>query len=125
MTHYRVRLGGGAMHAAACVRNGCIGVDFGLASDLTGHLTDELRPFNQQFVPILMQKFPKKTKVGGGLNRSSIWTVCKGIKVGDMVICPDGHGTFRVGEVAGGYSNHAEEPLPQRRPVRWLDRVIE
>lgn len=125
MNFYRVRLGGGAMHASQCLRDGFIGVDFGLDQNLTDHLPEDWRAFNQAFIPVLMQKFPKKTKVGAGLNCGSIWTVCRGIKTGDMAICPDEHGTFRVGEVTGGYAYHAEGPLPHRRPVRWLDRVIE
>ena len=32
-------------------------------------------------------------------------TICKGIKIGDLVLCPDGEGNYFVGEVK---SNEAE-----------------
>ena len=122
---YRVRLGHGAKFAAECLAEGWIGVGFGLEEDLTQHLPEDWRAFNKQFIPVLMEKFAGKTKVGAGLNCGSLWTVSKGIKTGDLVICPDEQGTFLIGEVTGGYEYHAGEALQHRRAVRWFDRVID
>ena len=43
----------------------------------------------------------------------------------DIVLCPDGYGQYRVGEIAGVYKYANGEILPHRRPVRWLDLNIE
>jgi restriction system protein len=40
------------------------------------------------------------------------------------VLCPDGAGTYRVGEVTGEYFYRPGEHLPHRRNVRWLSQTI-
>ena len=72
-----------------------------------------------------MKSHPGKSKVSAGLCCSFLWTVCKGIRKGDIVLCPDGSGTYRVGEVDGDYHFKPGEILPHRRSVRWLDATIE
>jgi restriction system protein len=42
-----------------------------------------------------------------------------------VVLCPDGTGRYRVGEVLGDYYHVAEGPLPHRRAVHWLDQSID
>ena len=54
-----------------------------------------------------------------------LWTVSKGIRKADVVLCPDGTGTYRVGEVLGEYYYVPGEVLPHRRKVRWLDTTID
>ena len=46
------------------------------------------------------------------------------IKKGDIVLCPDGAGTYRVGEVTGDYFYSPGGILPHRRPVHWLSQTI-
>ena len=53
-----------------------------------------------------------------------MWTVTKGIKKGDIVLCPDGTGQYGVGEVNGDYYYAPGEILPQRRPVSWREAYI-
>jgi len=54
-----------------------------------------------------------------------LWTVSKGIKKGDVVLCPDGSGQYRVGEVSGDYSYEPSKILFHRRPVHWLSISID
>jgi restriction system protein len=54
-----------------------------------------------------------------------LWTVSKGIKIGDVVLCPNGSGSYYVGEILDGYSYHPEGILPHRRSVRWYPVNIE
>ena len=44
---------------------------------------------------------------------------------GDILLCPDGAGKYRVGEISGGYIYAAGDTLPHRRPVRWFDLIID
>jgi restriction system protein len=55
----------------------------------------------------------------------ALWTVSKGIKVGDMVLCPNGSGSYLVGEVLDTYSYHPEGILSHRRTVKWYPTTIE
>jgi len=120
----RLMLGRKSVHADACLAGGFVGTDFGIHQDLTGQLPDEWRAFNKEFIPIYLEKRPEKTKIAAGLACGAIWTVSKGMAQGDIVLCPDGTGQYRVGEIAGGYTYASGEILPHRRPVRWFDRTI-
>jgi restriction system protein len=51
--------------------------------------------------------------------------VSKGIQTGDVVLCPDGAGKYRVGEVSGGYYYEPGKVLFHRRPVNWLNLAID
>ena len=68
---------------------------------------------------------PDKTKISAGLACGALWTVSKGIQQGDVVLCPDGMGKYRVGEVNGGYYYEEGKSLPHRRPVTWLNVAID
>lgn len=121
---YRVMLGRRSLHAAECFAGGFIGADFGIEQDLTADLPAQWRDFNTKFIPIFLASHPDKTKIGAGLACGALWTVCKGIEVGDTVLCPDGNGNYQVGEVAGHYYYAPDGVLPHRRKVRWLGQLI-
>jgi restriction system protein len=123
--YYRVMLGRGSKHAAEAFAGGYIGTDFDIEEDLSKKLPEEWRKFNDVFVPIYMKINPDKTRIGAGLAMGALWTVSKGIKVGDIVLCPDGEGRYRVAEVTGEYQYAPGQTLFHRRPVRWLDRAID
>lgn len=46
------------------------------------------------------------------------------MKTDDVVLCPDGAGSYRAGEICGPYLYEPNGPLPHRRPVRWLDQTF-
>jgi restriction system protein len=123
-SYYRIMLGRGSAYAGQCFAGGFVGTDFGIEEDLSGKLPEEWRDFNKRFIPVLQAKFPDKGKVSAGLACGALWTVSKGIRPGDFVLCPDGAGSYRVGEVLGEYYHAPAGPLPHRRKVRWLDRLI-
>ena len=124
-SYYRVMLGEKSMFAEQCFAGGFIGTDFGIHQDLSKDLPDDWRKFNQKFIPIYLNTHPGKSKISAGLACGALWTVSKGIRQGDLVLCPDGTGRYRVGEVSGGYSYEPGKVLFHRRPVRWLDVIIE
>src|SRR5688572_21790677 len=99
--YYRIMLGKGSIYAEECFAGKFIGADFGIPQDLTDTLPEEWRVFNKRFIPIYLAGHPDKTKIAAGLACGSIWTVSKGIQRGDIVLCPDGSGRYRVGEVNG------------------------
>jgi restriction system protein len=124
-SYYRIMLGKKSVHAAECFSGGFIGADFCIAEDLTGKLPEEWRTFNQAYIPVFLAGHPDKTKIAAGLACGSLWTIAKGIQKEDVVLCPDGAGSYRVGEIRGDYTYQPGGMLPHRRPVDWLSENID
>lgn len=122
--YYRIMLGRKSAYASEAFEGNFIGADFSIEEDLTEKLPEEWRAFNKAFIPVFLENNPEKTRIGAGLAMGMLWTVAKGINVGDILLCPDGEGAYRVAEVAGAYNYAPGGVLPHRRPVRWLDRTI-
>ena len=123
--YYRVMLGRKSAHAKECFAGGFVGADFDIREDLSNKLPDEWREFNQKYIPVFLAEHPAKTKIGAGLSCGALWTVSKGIKKGDSILCPDGAGAYRIGEVMGDYYYAAGQVLPHRRRVNWFEKLIE
>lgn len=124
-SYYRVLLGPKSKYAEECSSNGFIGIDFGIDQDLTNKLPEEWRAFNKDFIPIYLEAYPNKTKIAAGLACGAVHTLCRGIKNGDIVLCPDKAGRFHVGEVIGDYVYKPGNILPHRRSVKWLNVTID
>lgn len=122
--YYRIMLGKGSVYADECFRNNFIGADFGIRADLGDKLTEDWRAFNREFIPVWLSEHPGKTKVAAGLACGALWTICKGIKKGDVVLSPDGEGSYYVGEVVGDYTYRPGEILPHRRAVSWSTHTL-
>jgi len=121
----RVMLGKKSVYAEECLAANFIGADFDIQQDLTGKLPEDWRDFNREFIPVFLAAHPDKKKLSAGLACGSLWTISKGIRNGDIVLCPDGTGRYRVGEVSGDYFYVPDGVLPHRRPVRWLNESID
>lgn len=124
-SYYRVILGAKNVYAKECYEGNFIGAHYGIKQDLTTELPENWRDFNAKFREIWLQLHPSKSKIAAGLACGMLWTVCKGIKDGDVVICPDGQSNYYVGEVIAEYSYHPDNILPHRRSVRWFPVLIE
>jgi len=127
-SYYRVMLGQKSAYADQCIAEGFIGAHYDIDQDLTEHLPDEWRQFNRAFIPKYLAIHPDKTRIGAGLACGALWTVAKGISIGDVVLSPNGNGQYFVGEVTDGYEYHPDQILPHRRSVKWsqiqLDRAL-
>lgn len=122
--YYRIMLGPKSIYAEQMHNEGYIGVGFFENIDLTGKLPDNWRDFNKSFIPKYLEEFPDKSKVAAGLACGFTWTVSKGLLHGDIVLCPDGRGSYYVGEVEGDYEYHKGEILPHRRRISWYPKMI-
>lgn len=123
--YFRVMLGPKSIFAEECLAGNFIGTDYDIKQDLTHKLPDEWRDFNKEFIPIYLKLHPDKSKIGAGLACGAVWTVSKGISKGDIVLCPDGSGAYRAGEVIGDYYYEQDKDYPHRRPVAWRNIIIE
>ncbi|MFZ2620456.1 MAG: endonuclease NucS domain-containing protein [Alphaproteobacteria bacterium] len=123
--YYRLMLGQKSMYAEQCFAGSYVGVNFGITQNLNGHLPEAWRQFNAQFIPAYQAAHAGKSKVAAGLACGALWTVAKGMQEGDVVLCPDGKGKYRVGEICGAYIYEKDTDLPHRRPVRWFEQAID
>lgn len=122
--YYRVMLGRKSAYAEEAYKGNFIAAGFIKDRDLTDRFSNNWRDFNKEFIPLFLEQNPDKTKVSAGLACGMLWTIAKGILVGDVVLCPDGKGNYYVGEVTGNYEYHKGEVLPHRRVVRWFSKMI-
>jgi restriction system protein len=124
-SYYRIVLGRQHIHAATCFAGGFIGVDDDFHRDLGPLLTEDWRDFNARMIPFFLERYPEKSKISAGLACGVDWTVCKGILKGDIVLCPDGSGSYRIGEVTSEYLYVPGDVFPHRRQVHWHDVSVE
>lgn len=124
-SYYRIMLGRGSIHAEEAYKGNFIGADFGLNIDLNNKLPDNWREFNREFIPKYLEGHPEKSRIAAGLACGFLHTITKGIQHGDIVLSPNGHGSYHVGEIATDYKYSKGSVLPHRRGVRWFSRKIE
>jgi restriction system protein len=122
---YRVMLGRGSMYAQECREQGFIGAGFDINQDLTNSLPEYFRDFNKQFIPLFLKANPGKSKISAGLSCGALWTICKGMKTGDIVLSPDGKGKYFVGEVQSDYRYVPGAEQPHQRQVHWFEDTID
>ncbi|RLC54810.1 MAG: DUF91 domain-containing protein [Candidatus Cloacimonadota bacterium] len=121
----RIMLGPRSMYVEECYKENYVGADFDIDIDLTGKFPENWRLFNRKFIPIWFEKNPDRSKVAAGLACGMLWTVTKGLQIGDIVLYPDGQGRYYVGEITGDYTYNPGTNLQHRRAVSWLDVVID
>jgi restriction system protein len=117
-------LGAKSMYAEQCFKDDFIGADFDINQDLSTKLPENWRDFNKVFIPVWLKNNPDKSKVAAGLACGMLWTICKGLNKGDLVLSPNGVGSYYVGEITGNYFYKPGEILPHRRQVNWYNKTI-
>jgi len=123
--YVRVMLGAKSMYAQQCYEGNFIGADYEIKMDLKNKLPENWRDFNSKFRPIWLESNPGKSKVAAGLACGMLWTICKGIQVEDIVLCPNGDGGYYIGELTSEYYYKEGGILPHRRDVKWYPVVID
>jgi len=122
---YRVLLGEGHCNAQECREQGFISAGFGIRVDLTNALPEDKREFNKQFIPAWMDANPGKSKIAAGQCCGFLWTICKGIQEGDIILSPDGKGKYFAGKVTSDYRYVTGHEHSHRRQVHWFDSVVD
>jgi restriction system protein len=122
--YYRIMLGQKSSFADECYKGSFIAAELIRNINLSNYLVDNWRDFNKKFIPVFLEQNPNKTKVSAGLACGMLWTIIKGIQIGDIVLCPDGKGSYYVGEVTSNYEYRNNEPYPHRRLVKWYTKTI-
>ncbi len=122
--YIRVILGPKSVYAELCKAQNFIGAHYGINQDLTSELPENWRDFNAKFRDIFLASHPDKSKVAAGLACGMLWMICKGIKIGDIILSPDGNGNYMVGEITSEYFYKPGDVLPHRRSINWYPVTI-
>lgn len=117
-------LGRAGRFAKMCREEGYIGANFDIHKDLSDSLPENWRQFNEMTIPIWLESNPEKSRTAAGVACVFLWTIAKGLQIGDVVLCPSGEGTYYVGTIVGDYYYVDNTDLPHRRKVEWKDKVI-
>jgi restriction system protein len=123
--YYRIMLGQKSIYAKECFQGNFIGADFLMNINLSDKLPENWRDFNKDLIPEYLSIHPNKTKISAGLACGALYTIAKGIQDGDIVLSPNGSGSYLVGEIISSYSYHQGEILPHRRNICWFSKKIE
>ena len=121
-SYYRIMLGKGHKHAKECHEGAFFGVrndDFW--NNISDDLTEDQDAFIEKFADSFKKRFPNKNKI---IACETVWTICKGIKQGDIVLCPNKKRKYWIGKVISNYSFKPNSCLPQQRKVTWLPNPI-
>ena len=122
--YYRIMLGRRSVHAELCRKESFIGADFAMKFSFEGNLPENWRDFNKHYIPKYLDINPGKSKISAGLACGALHTVCKGIKLGDIILSPDGVGNYLIGEVKGDYFYKEGNTLPHRRNISWYPKTV-
>lgn len=118
-------LGAKSAYATDCYNNNYIGANYGINEDLTNKLPENWKEFNQIYIPKYMASHPDKSKIAAGLSCGALWTIAKGLQRGDIVLCPNGAGSYYVGEIISEYFHEPASALQHQRSVKWFTVTIE
>jgi restriction system protein len=124
-SYYRIMAGSRSSEAESFFKNSYIAIGYGINQDLTHKLPEKWQDFNREFRPVYLESHPHKSKIAAGLACGFVHTVSKGIQIGDIIFCPDGQGTYYIGEVVSDYYYEAESDHPHRRKMKWYDLTVE
>ncbi|MFC2130615.1 endonuclease NucS domain-containing protein [Bacteroidota bacterium] len=121
----RVLLGSKGKHAPACYEGGFIGVGYNMDLDFSGKFPENWKDFNKKYIPVFLKRHPGKSKIAAGLACGAIWMICYEIKIGDIILSPDGEGNYMLGTITSDYSYHSGESFPHHRSIEWKkDKIL-
>lgn len=120
----RIMLGEHGMYIADCLEHSYIGINVLKDVDLTGIPHSDESIWRQKLISMFLKAQPDKSTGTARNLVGFLWTVCYGLKVGDIVLASNGEGGYHVGEITGDYYYSSGSELPHRRSIKWYDTVI-
>ena len=82
----RIMLGRAGRFAKMCREEGYIGANFDIKKDLSSSLPENWRLFNEETIPLWLESNPGKSKTAAGVACGFLWTIAKGLQIGDVVV---------------------------------------
>ncbi len=107
--YYRIMLGRKSIYAEEAHKENFIGAGWFSDVDFTNKLPESWREFNKINIPKYIKENPGTLKVAAGLACGMLFTISKGILIGDIVLCPDGNGIYYEGASCGRIKKRPSE----------------
>lgn len=120
----RIMLGEHGMFLNDCLEHNYIGIGVLKEYDLTSMPFDDESKWRSELVAKFLEVQPDKSSGTARNLVGFLWTVCYGLKIGDIVLASNGEGGYHIGEITGDYYYTPGSELPHRRAVRWMDKII-
>lgn len=120
----RIMLGERGMYIGDCLENNYIGAGFVRDFDLSGTPYNNEDEWRQRLVEKYLQVNPDKSVGTARTSIGFLWTICFGLKIGDIVLASNGNSGYQVGEITGNYYYVPGTDLPHRRSIEWKQVVI-
>ncbi|MBR5886723.1 MAG: hypothetical protein IKZ07_00770 [Akkermansia sp.] len=120
----RIMLGEHGKYIADCLAGGFIGAAFLKDTDFTVQSHSDEKRWKQNVTENYLCVNPDKSAQAARTAAGFLWTICYGLKKGDIVLAPNGNGGYQVGTIEGNYYFQQGELIPHRRKVQWMSIVI-
>lgn len=120
----RIMLGEHGKHVADCLANNYIGAAYLKATPLDDAPLGDEKIWRQHVAKAYLEENPDKSLQAARTAAGVMWTICHGLKKGDIVLAPNGNGGYQVGTIEGDYYFQKNTELPHRRQVNWMSIVI-
>jgi len=120
----RIMLGEHGRYITDCLNNNYIGANFIPNIDLSNTPISDEGKWRKMLIEKYLQAKPDKSIGAARTSIGFLWTICFGLKTGDVVLASNGEGGYHVGEITGDYFYVPNAELPHRRTVSWKNVVI-
>ena len=117
-------LGEHGMYINDCLEQNYIGANFIEDMDLNNTPFNQEEVWRQEMITKYLEYHPDKSVQTARNCIGFLWTICFGLKCGDIVLASNGNGGYHVGEIDSDYYYKPGTELPHRRSVIWKDIVI-
>lgn len=121
----RVMLGEHGMYIKDCLEKSYIGANFIEDINLNNTPFNHEDVWRQEMITKYLEYHPEKSVQTARNCIGFLWTICFGLKCGDIVLASNGNGGYHVGEIDGNYYYMSGSELPHRRSVVWKNIVIQ
>ena len=121
----RIMLGEHGRFLKECIEQKYIGVNFGINLNVASFSSADEREWRHKMIDVYLSFNPDKSIATARNSVGFLWTICNGLKCGDIVLASDGEGCYHVGVITGDYFYCEGENLQHRRPVDWTGVVIQ
>ena len=120
----RIMLGEHGKYIADCLAGGFIGAAFLKDIDFSIRSHADEKQWRLKVTEDYLHANPDKSVQAARTAAGFLWTICYGLKNGDIVLAPNGNGGYQVGSIEGNYYFQQGAVLPHCRHVQWMSIVI-
>ena len=117
-------LGQQSKYYEECIKENYIGINYNINVDLFDSLELSKKEFSKKFLSVYQKNNPEKSKKAGELAVSTIYKVCKEVKIGDIILASNGKSGYKVGIIAQNYEYISSKNLIHTRKINWTDKTI-